>query len=179
MSDIALRPRSATELVDAAFQVYRREPLQFIVGLALIYVPWLLIATFTGITAAARTGLMPDASAIMISLVGSLIVYTLAGGVTTVIAADVYFGRPGDVAKAFVATARHLVSLLLSNLIAFILIFIGFMLLFVPGFYVFARLFAITQVIMLEKGDTGVAFSRTSFLSQGHKRHIIDRKSVV
>jgi hypothetical protein len=43
MTDLALRPRSATELVDATFQVFRRAPVQFIVAAALVYVPWLVI----------------------------------------------------------------------------------------------------------------------------------------
>ena len=179
MPDIALRPRSAAELVDAAFQVYRREPLQFIVALALIYVPWMLIASLTGLTASARTGLMPDFTMIVISLVGSALVYTLAAGVTTVIASEVYFGRPADVAKAFGAAGRHLISLVLTNMLGAIMIIIGFMLLFVPGLYVFARLFAITQVITLENGGMLAAFSRTSFLSKGHKRHIINAMGLV
>src|SRR5262249_29892201 len=43
MSDLVLRPRSATELIDAAFQVYRRAPVPFMVAMALIYVPWLAL----------------------------------------------------------------------------------------------------------------------------------------
>ena len=43
MTDLVLRPRSATELIDAAFQVYRRAPVPFMVAMALIYVPWLAI----------------------------------------------------------------------------------------------------------------------------------------
>ena len=55
MSDIALRPRSATELVDAAFQLYRRQPLQFIVGLGLIYVPWMLLLASLGLQGRMQT----------------------------------------------------------------------------------------------------------------------------
>ena len=43
MSDLVLRPRSATELIDAAFQVYRRAPVPFMVAMALVYVPWLAL----------------------------------------------------------------------------------------------------------------------------------------
>ena len=44
MTDLGLRPRKATELVDAAFQLYRREPLQFIIALGIVYIPWMIIA---------------------------------------------------------------------------------------------------------------------------------------
>jgi hypothetical protein len=179
MADIALRPRTATELVDAAFQVYRRDPLQFIVALALIYIPWMLIASLTGITTSARPGLIPDSTLVTISLTGTVLVYTLSAGVTTILASDVYFNRPADVAKAFIQVGRHLVALLVTNVIGAIMIFVGFTLFFVPGFYMFARLFAITQVVMLENGGVGAAFSRTSFLSQGHKRHIINAMALV
>ena len=49
MADLGLRPRSATELVDAAFQVYRRAPLQFMVALAVVYVPWLVLQLVFGV----------------------------------------------------------------------------------------------------------------------------------
>jgi len=42
-TELTLRSRSATELVDAAFQVFRKAPVHFIVAAAVVYVPWLVI----------------------------------------------------------------------------------------------------------------------------------------
>lgn len=185
MSDIALRPRSATELVDAAFQLYRRQPLQFIVGLGLIYVPWMLLLASLGLQGRLQAGAngQPNLDLVftilLVSGFGGIFIYTLAGGITTVLANDVYFGREADIGKAYKLVVVSFVSLLLTLLLVTILGAIGFVLLFIPGLYVFARLFAVKQVILLEGGNTNAALSRSSFLSKGMKRHIINTMGLV
>ena len=43
MAAPALRPRSPSELVDAAFQILRAHYAQFVMCSALAYLPWLLV----------------------------------------------------------------------------------------------------------------------------------------
>ena len=42
-SPLPLRPRSATEIVDAALQLYRRDPLTYLVVSAVCYIPILIV----------------------------------------------------------------------------------------------------------------------------------------
>lgn len=172
MADIALRQRKATELVDAAFQIYRRDPLQFILAVALIYVPWMVLRLALGI------GLNPDQlpgiGALVMSAIGGGLVYTFAGGVTTILASDVYFGRPADLAQAFRTVATHIVPLVLTMVISFLLIGVAAVFFLFPALYVIARFFAVRQVVVLENASTGQAFSRSSALSDGTKRHILN-----
>ena len=42
MSDLRLRARSVTEIVDAAFQLYRRDALEYVLVTAIAYAPLVL-----------------------------------------------------------------------------------------------------------------------------------------
>ena len=175
MSELVLRPRSATELLDAAFQVYRRSPAPFMVAMALIYVPWLAIQLIFSINLPqspdqfnAGTGRL-----IAISGVASILIVALVGGVVSFLARAAYLEETIDIAAAFQQTFGRLFQLLVATIIEFILIAIGFVLLFVPAFYLLALFFAIRQAIVLEGTGPFAAIARSASLSRGHKLHIL------
>jgi hypothetical protein len=171
MTDIGLRPRSATELVDAAFQVYRRTPVQFIVAAALVYVPWLVIQLTFDLEL--TPGQIPGFDVLAINLVAGVVVYVILGGAIAVLARDVYFDRPPDVAAAFRTVGVRAVPLVLASLTVLAMTSIGFVLLFLPALYPIARFFAARQVVVLENAGAGTALSRSSVLSVGLKGHIL------
>jgi hypothetical protein len=175
MSDLVLRPRSATELIDAAFQVYRRAPVPFMVAMALIYVPWLAIRlifqlnvpdTPDQITANLTRVLFATGAA-------SIVIYGLAGGAAAVLTRAVYLDEPIDVAAAFRQTFRRILPLIVGPLVAFVLIGIGFVLFIVPGLYFVARFFAVRQTIVLEDTGAFAALGRSGILSKNNKLHIL------
>jgi len=182
MSDIALRPRSATELVDAAFQLYRRDPLPYITGLAAIYVPWLLIVALSGLTSTMTGNVDPATLAIrpyFIVALGGGLAYMLAASITTVLANDAYFGRALDLGKAFRTVAGRFGDVFLAMLIVAVCLVFGFMLLLVPGFYFFGRLFATKQVVLLENLSGSAAVGRSWRLAKGSVRHVINTIGLV
>jgi hypothetical protein len=175
MSELALRPRSATELIDAAFQVYRRSPAPFMVAMALIYIPWLAIQLIFSINLPqspdqfnAGTGRL-----IAISGVASIFIVALVGGVVSVLARAAYLDEPIDLGAAFKQTLSRLVQLVVATILEFVLIAIGAVFLFVPAFYLLARFFALRQAIVLEDAGTFSAFGRSGALSRGQKMHIL------
>lgn len=196
MSELVLRPRSATELVDAAFQVYRRAPLQFMVAVALVYVPWLVIQLVFNVSITPTN--LPDAGQIAwLSLVGILI-FAIAGGVTALIARDVYLGRPLDVAANFRELLPRVPTLILASVAAVVIVAIGTVVAVVPaavvfaltggqaiavvaasvlfivsGLYLFARFYAVRQIVVLEDAGVVRALGRASDLSKGLRFHII------
>ena len=172
MSELVLRPRTPSELVDTAFQVFRRDPALFVAGAALIYVPWLLIRVILDI--GINPDVMPDLSQFPVIVIGGIAVYTLAGGVTAVMASDVYLGRQPDLGRAFREVATHIVPLVVTMIITTLFIVFGLLLLLLPALYPIARFFATRQVILLENGGVGRALSRSSELSLGTKRHILN-----
>jgi hypothetical protein len=196
MSDLVLRPRSATELVDAAFQVYRRAPLQFMVAVAAVYVPWLVIQLVFNVSITPTT--LPGGGQIAwLSLVGILI-FAVAGGVTALIARDVYLGRPLDVAAKFRELLPRVVTLILASVATVVIIAIGVVVAVIPagvvaaltggqgpaiiaavalfvisGMYLFARFYAVRQIVVLEDAGVGRALARASALSKGLRFHVV------
>src|ERR1041385_5899650 len=118
-------------------------------------------------------------STLLVTGLGGVFIYTLASGITTIIGNDVYFDRPVDIARAFKQVAGHFVALILSLIVVWLLASVGLMFFIIPGLYLFAKWFAVKQVILLENGDTGAALSRSSYLSKGMKRHIINTFGIV
>lgn len=175
MSELVLRPRSATELIDAAFQVYRRSPMPFIVAMALIYVPWLGIRLLLKLDVPDR----PDqltAGLVRLAIIGgtaAILLYCLAGGVGFVLARGVYLDEPVDIAEAFRRTVARFPQLLVSTIVQFVLVAIGFLLFLIPGIYLAARFFAVRQAVVLEDAGPFAALGRSGTLSSGLKLHIL------
>jgi hypothetical protein len=176
MTELGLRPRSATELVDAAFQLYKREPLQFIVALGIIYVPWMIVSALLGLDNPTEITYL---SVALIAGFGGIFVYTLASGVTTVLADDVYFNRQPNIGRAFSLVGRRLFPLVVTMLASSLAIGLGLLLLLLPALYMIARYFAVVQLVMLEGLGANGSLRRTADLSKGHKRHILNTLGLV
>jgi hypothetical protein len=174
MTDIALRPRSPTELVDAAFQLYRRDPIPFITGLALIYVPWLVIAAASGLALALADATTFNAGSMLWYALGSGLAYMLASSVTTSLANDAYFGRDGDLRKALQLVVRRFGDILVAALIMGVCVMMGLFFLLLPGIYIYCRLFCTKQAILLEDRNGAASVGRSWKLSKGSVRHILN-----
>jgi hypothetical protein len=171
MTDLGLRPRSATELVDAAFQVFRRAPVQFIVTGAVVYVPWLVIQLAFNLGIQRDT--IPGLDILSANLIAALIIYVILGGAIAIIARDVYLERTLDVAAAYKIVAARFVSLLVASLTVMVMLTIGLLLLFFPVLYPLSKFFCVRQAVVLEGLGPLRALRRSSALSAGVKWHII------
>jgi len=171
MTDIALRPRSSTELVDAAFQVYRRDPLQFMLPTAAVYIPWLVVRLVFDLGV---SGQLPNAGQLMAMIALGTLVYTIVSGAVTVVASDVYLGQSPDTARAFRAVLERAVPLLVASVVTFVLVALGAVFFLLPALYPLARFFAVRQAVMLERASGPAALVRSSALSVGVKRHVLN-----
>lgn len=202
MSDIVLRPRSATELVDASFQLYRRDPLQFMVGLGLVYVPWMLVIALSGLTTTVRGGAPPSMGEGVILVFGGLLVYLFSNGVTTVLANDLYFGRVANVGRAFGSVTRHFVQLTIAVLVVALamvgvtvpatiavavsatglgpfVVFGGVLAIFFLLGLIYTFFFATKQVVLLEDRSGLASLRRSLFLSTGLKWHVFSTLALI
>jgi hypothetical protein len=179
MSAPTLRPRSATELVDAAFQILRSHYGQLVVCSAIAYVPMLLLRLFVigdatrflnSDPAAAQAGMLLTT---LWTMLGSLVTYALMSAVLVVLTSQAYLGDPVDVGSAVRRVVPRVVPVLVASVIRSVLFIIGFMFLIVPGFWVLARYFAVVPAIVLEEAGTLRSFSRSAELSLGRKWHIL------
>lgn len=183
MAAPSLRPRSATELVDAAFQILRAHYGQLVVCSAIAYLPMLLLRLFVigdttrflnGDSAALRSGMLLTS---LWTVLGSLVTYSLMSAVLVVMTSQAYLGDPVDVGSAVRRVVPKIFPVLAASFLRSVLvilgIFPGVLLLFTPMFYVVARYFAVIPAIVVEDAGTFGSFSRSSELSRGRKWHIL------
>ena len=194
MSDLRLRARSVTEIVDAAFQLYKRDPLEYVLVTAVSYAPVVIAQLILLRGAMTLGGAAPSVFAGTSIIVGilSFFVYALMAAVLSRFASDVYLGKPTGLVEVLRSVVRLLPSVVLATLGVFLVMALGF----VPVFlgvglkfsllialgapfaifwilYAFARYFAVLQVIVLEEPNVVRAFVRSSTLSRGRKGHIL------
>src|SRR3954454_18766782 len=113
MDPIALRPRKATEIVDAAIEVYRRNPVHFMLLTAAVQAPWLILRLVL-IGNAPPTAQI--ATSLLISL-GTIVSYFLMTAVVVQMASDLYLGRETDAFLAFRRVGRKLPTAFMASFI--------------------------------------------------------------
>ena len=171
MAPPALRPRSPSELVDAAFQIFRAHYAQFVMCSALAYLPWLLVQLVFYSDPSQLQNVSPTVS-VFFGL-GIWLVFALMSAVLIVCASQATLGEPVDVGLAVRRALPRMPLVLLGAILKYTMMFLGLFLFLVGALYVAARYFAVTPLIVLEDKGLGGAFSRSSELSRGRKRHVI------
>jgi hypothetical protein len=203
MSDLPLRARSATEIIDAAFQLYKRHALQFILVTGLAYAPWLVVQlTFlrNALTVTPGSSAMMSVSMIL-NMLGSFIIISLMGGVLIRLGSRAYLnGEPGDLSDAVrdvlpkvfkiigATIARSVImgvgmlAVLFAAPLALInpaLVFLGFIPACAWLAYFYARFSASTSVIVLEDAGVDRSLSRSSVLTRGRKWHVLGTYAIL
>jgi hypothetical protein len=175
VSAAAYRARSATELIDATFQILRRNAAPLFTLAALFAIP-------NAIAAAAllpATQVMPTTTTLgatfgnsLTYLVVLLVISAVTQTAMILASSDAYLGRPVDAADAVKRALPKALIMFVAYILTFIAIGIGFIFFIVPGTIVALAFFAVPCVIAIENADIGQAFSRSNNLSKGLKGHI-------
>ena len=177
MSSTALRPRSATELVDAAFQILRANYGQFVMCSALAFLPWLIIQlVFLG-DPQQLAATSPWVA--LVALFGLWMTFALMSAVIVSCASQAYLGDPIDVAAAVRRAVPRLPRVMAVAFLRYMLLFLGLVCLLVGALYVAARFFALMPSVILEDASVAHAFRRSSALSRGRKMHILNTLGLV
>lgn len=184
MTVSALRPRSVTEIVDAAFQVFRSHGAAFITCSAVTYVPALLVRLL--VVGDVSRFQSPDVAQLgefarlsAWSSLASVLGYALMTALVAVTASQAYLGETVDIGVAMRRVGARLPSLLAATAIVVALTLAGLVLLLAPAMYVTARYFAVTPAIMLEGQGTRAALARSAELSRGRKWHVLNTLGLV
>lgn len=172
MASPALRPRSPSELVDAAFQILRAHYAQFVMCAALAYVPWLVVQLVWYADPSRLAGISPGVS-VAFGL-GIWLVFALMSAVLVVCASQAYLGEPVDVGVAVRQALPRLPLVMLGAVLRYALMFVGLFFFIVGAIYVLTRFFAVTPVLVLEGKGIGGAFARSTVLSRGRKWHVFN-----
>lgn len=173
MTEVALRPRSATELIDAAVQLYRQNFKQFITLSVVLLIPFLALGLALTLAGIMQPGLPPVFGPLFFvaALLGGLW-YVVASSVFQIAVSERYLGREIDMGAAFRAAMGRLPALILGGIGKAVLTFIAFLFIIVPGIYVGLALFAVGPVILFEGRSAGDAIGRSWDLSRGLKGKI-------
>jgi hypothetical protein len=181
-----LRPRSAGEIVDAAFQILRAHYGQFVICSALAYSPLLVLRVFVLREAGqvvTATGSDVQAWGFVVTSGTALLVgwltFSLMSAVLLVCASQAYLGEEVDVAAGLRRALPRLPRVLVAAVLRYVMMFVSMFALVLPVLYVIARFFAVTPAIVLEGAGLGQSFSRSSALSRGRKRHVLNTLALV
>lgn len=174
-SPLPLRPRSASEIVDAALQLYRRDPLTYLLLSALCYAPVLALQL---VIIGPATRIEEQLSRLtagfsLIMVFGYWISLSLMSAVIVRLASEDYLGRRIEPAVAVRDALMRLPIVMFGFLLKYILMMLGFFLFFIGFLYFMARYFAVTAGIIIEGRGAFSAFGRSAALSRGHKMHIL------
>jgi len=171
MTEVRLRARTVSEIVDAAFALYRRDIGQYMLLMAIAITPQVITQIVLR-----QDGSFGLTSAIVgiVSVLVSAFTYTVGTAAIIKYGAAVYLGEPADLDATVRSVIPKVGRILWAGFLKALLYFLGFLFFFVGWFYVLARYFAVTSAIILEDTRTGPAFARSSALSSGRKRHILN-----
>lgn len=168
MSDF--RPRSNSELLDAAFEIYRRYFAVFLAIDVLVALPWALSSYFgqTALLLQQTDGLLLSG---LIRLIGVLISPFTEGAIAFATSAA-YLGNQVDFEQSMRAAFSRPGRLFIAMITKWILMIFGFILLIAPGLLVFKRYFAIPMTVLFEDNKVGDAMARSRELADGNGTRI-------
>ena len=171
MIDSNLRVRSVSEIVDAAFSLYRRHAKQYITIAAIATAPSLIINLLLG------GGVEPITPGDFIRMVPGVIIglvtFALVSAVIVRMGSDVYLGGDPDVAATLQRVLPRVPALLASIVLTMVMVTVAALFLLLPSFYVVAVVFATVPVIVVERLGPLAAISRSASLSKNIKLHIL------
>lgn len=161
MTAPALRARSAGEILDAAFQLYRSRWTAMAAATGMLVLPLLLLQAVAPVSA------LP-----VLDRLGNLF-FLAASAAVVVIASGAYTGKEVDAVEAVRTVGKRFGSVWGAAIIQGILVAIGFILLIIPGLIFLAWTFAMQQAVMIEGRSAGEAFSRSRELARDNLKHIL------
>lgn len=177
MDPIALRPRKATEIVDAAIEVYRRNPIHFLLVAAIIRVPWLIVQIIV------IAPIQNDLAAVLVPSIliglGTLFTTLLMAGWVVQLASDIYLGEQGDAFASLRKMAHRIPAVFVAATLQTVSIGFGIAMFLFPAVWISAMVFAVIPVVVLEQLGPFRAFDRSGDLSKGQKGHILSALGII
>ena len=170
MDPLPLRPRSASEIADAAINLFKANGRLMLVISATMTLP-IIVLTVLFLPHSSEQ----DAGALGVRYVLALVAGLWSGitaGALTWAASERYLGREVTASAAISAAFSRGLTLAFGVLARWMLVGFGFVLLIVPGFYAFIFSFAMTAGIILERRGINASWTRSRELVRDMKAHV-------
>lgn len=168
----ALRPRSGTEIIDAAFAILRAHFVPLVTLSVATHLPVLVLR----ILLALSSGGSPAAPASFFDTAGNLLASLLetAAALPVIAAASqFYLGDPYDPGAAIRRGLQRVWRALAASIMRGILILISALAFVIPGLYVALRYAPTMAVAVLEDGDSSIVISRTWALTKDEAANVL------
>jgi hypothetical protein len=159
---IALRPRSGPELLDAAFQFWRENFKLLFTVVAAAFLPIIAIGAVDAV-------LPHSFESQVVTRVVNAACEALAWGAVIIVVSERYVGHEITASQAIRVVWGRLWTIFWANVIFWFGVYIGMILLIVPGLYLFAKYFAMVPVVVLEGHGIRASQLRSAALTQGAK----------
>jgi hypothetical protein len=170
-----LRARSATELVDAAVQLFRHNFRAILTVSGIGMAPYVILQPVMANLAGPDAEVM-SATAAITSLVATFVTslwFSLAGAAIIAAAAQAYRGEQVDVGTAIGEVLARPVAILYGAIVKGLAVLVGAFLFLVGALYFYATYFALPTTIIVERipGQKGVERARE--LASGYRWHAL------
>jgi hypothetical protein len=195
LSAIEIRPRRATELVDAGFQLLRRYYPQLFTLAAIAMAPSVIARVLLRDELSDPTVMVSHPGPAIIVTLIAVVCSTIADAVLIITASDGYLDGAVDLSRAlgkgmrkllyvFIATIfRYMLVVMVGVLVAVVIPVVGavhlqlLFILIIPAaiwvfFYAMLRTFAVSQAVLLEDSGPLAALDRSVRLSRNCGAHI-------
>ena len=181
MPPLQLRPRSTTEIIDAAVSLLRQHYVELVTATALFTVPLfianLVIGSQTGVQPGIGTTpftVAPQAATLparllpwfFLAMLVAFVLGPLASATTVVIVSDNYLGREVTIAGALARAVSRFWAVFFTGFLQGVLIGLGFIAFIIPGFFCIAWFFSAVNIVMVEGKGPTEALARGRFLAK-------------
>jgi hypothetical protein len=173
MPPVALRPRSTTELIDAAVQLLRHHYMELVTTSAIFLIPAFILKLFLPDM---RSGRLPAGNQLVLFGVGlavTAVFSIVSSSAVVVIVSDSYLGREVSIGAAVQRVIGRVWSVFWTAILQFLLAVAGTVAFLIPGLFCVAWFFAATVVVVIEGKDTFAALRRSYQLASGSVARIL------
>jgi len=166
MTSIALRPRSGPELLDAAFQFWRENFKLLCTVVAAAFVPIIVLEMLA--SAEPDSGIFA-----LLARLGGGVFEAMASAAVIAVVSERYMGREVTAGEALQKVWSRIGTIFATSFIYGLIVFVGLVLLIVPGFYFACKYFAMMPAVVIEGLDSSSSQKRSSTLTQGSKWRVL------
>lgn len=176
MATLEMRPRSSTEIVDAAFQLMRTNYVPLVTLCVAAQLPLLVVRIMANripTSPVATPAELLAAAGPVLMLIPLIAIVSFGAQIAVMVgASQVYLGQTLDSGAAIGRALGRIGWVILAYVILIPVIFVGFILLIVPGVYISLRLMALNSVLALEDLGPFESIRRAWDLGREHVGHM-------
>jgi hypothetical protein len=160
-----LRPRNAPELLDATF-LFWRQNFAVLFAVATAFLPLVAFGVLDS--------LLPQSFELrLLSRAVTAMFESVAWAGVVVVVSERYMGHDVTAADALRIVWARKWPIFWANILFWLLVYVGLILLLAPGVYFFAKYFAMVPVVVLEGKGVFAAQERAATLSKGSRWRVV------